>query len=115
MENLSHKLTSFTIQGLDPGEMYSVELGTKTGNVSTRQAISDVVLTRPRPPSGVMTSDLGPTSAAVHWLPPDGGPHPCLKGFQMSVVTAADGKVFRSMAITKVGEMSVVYCAFFFT
>ncbi len=36
MENLSHKLTSYTILGLDPGELYAVELATKTGNVHTR-------------------------------------------------------------------------------
>ncbi len=105
VENLSHKLTSFTVQGLDPGEMYSVELATKTGSVATRGAISDLVLTRPLPPSGVMASDVGPTSAAVQWLSPEeaggGARHTCLRGYQMSVVTAADGKVFRSMAITR--------------
>ena len=34
IENLSHKLTRYTIMGLEPAEAYSVSLGTKTGQVS---------------------------------------------------------------------------------
>jgi hypothetical protein len=31
MENISSKLTTYTILGLEPGESYKIELGTKTG------------------------------------------------------------------------------------
>jgi len=53
MENLSSKLTTYTILGLEPGESYQIELGTKTGNVSTRQAIRDIILTKPEMPKNV--------------------------------------------------------------
>ena len=46
--------------GLDPGDSYSVELGTKTGNVSTRQAISEHVMTRPLPVEGLVPIDVTP-------------------------------------------------------
>ena len=49
---ISHKVTTYTILGLDPGEKYRIVLGTKTGNVETRQKIEDVILTRPLPPKG---------------------------------------------------------------
>ena len=49
---ISHKLTTYTILGLDPGEKYRIVLGTKTGNVNTRQNIEDIILTRPLPPKG---------------------------------------------------------------
>ncbi len=54
------------------------------------------------PPSSLISTDVSPTSALISWLPPEGGDHPCLRGFQMNVVSAADGKTFRSMAISKV-------------
>ena len=50
---ISRKLTTYTILGLDPGEKYRIVLGTKTGNVETRQSIEDVILTRPLPPKGI--------------------------------------------------------------
>ena len=50
---ISHKLTTYTILGLDPGEKYRIVLGTKTGNVNTRQSIEDIILTRPLPPKGM--------------------------------------------------------------
>lgn len=53
MENLSSKLTTYTILGLEPGESYQIELGTKTGNVSTRQSIKDIILTKPETPKNV--------------------------------------------------------------
>ena len=36
-ENLNSQLTSYTITGLEPGEKYVLELGTKTGNVPTKR------------------------------------------------------------------------------
>ena len=43
---LSSKLVRYTILGLDPGELYTVELSTKTGNVHTRQPIRENIMTR---------------------------------------------------------------------
>jgi len=40
MENISSNLTTYAILGLEPGESYKIELGTKTGNVPTRQSIT---------------------------------------------------------------------------
>ena len=82
IENLSSKLTRYTVMGLDPGESYAVELGTKTGNVSTRQAISEHIMTRPLPVEGLVPIDVTPASCSIHWLPLKG--HSCLKGFQVS-------------------------------
>ena len=45
--DLNHKMREYTILGLEPGERYKVILKTITGNVVTRQAISDVILTCP--------------------------------------------------------------------
>ena len=50
---ISHKLTTYTILGLEPGEKYKIELKTKTGSVETRQPIIEEVLTRPLAPSGM--------------------------------------------------------------
>ena len=98
IENLSSKLTRYTVMGLDPGESYSVELGTKTGNVSTRQAILEHLMTRPKPVEGLFPSDLTPDSCSIHWLPLKG--HSCLKGFQVEV-KSGDGKVFKTVALSK--------------
>ena len=98
IENLSSKLTRYTVMGLDPGESYSVELGTKTGNVYTRQAISEHVMTRPLPVEGMVPIDVTPDSCAIHWLPLKG--HSCLKGFQVEV-KSGDGKVFKTVALSK--------------
>jgi hypothetical protein len=98
MENLSFKLTTYTILGLEPGEKYKIELGTKTGNVSTRQPITDVILTCPLPPRGLRVSEATSNSCLTSWLLPDG--HPCLRGFQIQI-KMSDGKIFKDVAVTK--------------
>ncbi len=98
LDNLSSKLTTYTILGLDPGEKYRIELGTKTGRVATRQTIDDIILTRPLPPRGVRVSDVTSATCTVYWLHPEG--HPCLRGFQIQV-RSSDGKVFKDVAVTK--------------
>ena len=138
MENLSSKLTTYTILGLEPGESYQVsfsssmclksynvfersffivkqtsflerstqngnsylqiELGTKTGNVVTRQAIKDIILTRPEKPKNVRVTDMSTNSCLLAWVLPSG--HSCLKGFQIHV-KGADGKTFKDLAVSK--------------
>ncbi len=102
MENLSYKLTSYTIMGLLPAERYRVELGTKTGNVATRQSIDEVVLTKPLAPSALVTDDITSATATIRWLTPEG--HSCLRGFQISVLTM-DSKIFKSFAVSKTVKM----------
>jgi hypothetical protein len=99
IENLSNKLTRYTILGLEPGEAYMIELGTKTGNVYTRQPINEIVMTRPLPVNGIMTSEITSESCIVHWTAPEG--HSFLKGFQIEV-RGVDGKLFRTVTVSKV-------------
>lgn len=101
IENLSFKLTEYTILGLDPGDKYSVELGTKTGNVATRQPITDFVITRPTPVTGLMVYEVKNDSCVVQWLPLEG--HPCLKGYMVQVKTH-DGKEFKNVAVPKLAK-----------
>eukprot|EP00094_Tigriopus_californicus_P000663 TCALIF_00641-PA protein Name:"Similar to COL7A1 Collagen alpha-1(VII) chain (Homo sapiens)" AED:0.27 eAED:0.30 QI:0/0/0/0.33/1/1/3/0/786 len=101
IENLSFKLTEYTILGLDPGDKYSVELGTKTGNVATRQTITDFVITRPTPVTGLMVYEVKNDSCVVQWLPLEG--HPCLKGYMVQVKTH-DGKEFKNVAVPKLAK-----------
>ena len=82
MENISSKLTTYTILGLEPGESYKIELGTKTGTVSTRQSIADLILTRPIAPKGVRVTDVTTNSCMLAWLLPTG--HSSLRGFQVT-------------------------------
>lgn len=106
MENLSAKLTEYTILGLDPGDKYKVQLGTKTGTVSTRQYIYDTVITRPAQVSGLLARDIKNTSCIIQWFSLEG--HPCLKGFQIQVKTH-DGKEFKSVAVPKSAKTFNVY------
>ena len=105
MENISSKLTTYTILGLDPGESYKVELGTKTGNVATRQSISDIVLTRPLVPKGVRVEDVTTNSCNLAWVLPTG--HSSLRGFQIHV-KGSDGKTFKDVAVTRTLRMFVI-------
>ncbi|XP_059078716.1 uncharacterized protein LOC131877137 [Tigriopus californicus] len=98
LQNLSYKLTNYTILGLKPGEMYKVELGTKTANVASRQPIMENVLTKPLPLSGLTASDIHPNSCVIQWLKLHG--HACLKGFHI-ILTTNDGKTFKNITIPK--------------
>lgn len=105
MDNLSYKLTTYTILGLEPGEKYRIELFTKTGNVTTRQSIQDIILTCPMPPRAVRVSDVTASSCVVSWLPPNG--HPCLRGYLLQIRTG-DGKIFKDVAVTKASKSFLV-------
>lgn len=106
MENLSNKLTTYTILGLEPGEKYGIELCTKTGNVSTRNPIYDMILTKPMPPRGFRSSDVSPLSAVIHWLPPEG--NSCLRGFQIQITTGTDAKVLKDVAVPKTAKQFTI-------
>ena len=95
---LSSKLVRYTILGLDPGELYTVELSTKTGNVHTRQPIRENVMTRPLPPSALSVTEVTSESCLVQWVAP--GRHSCLKEFHVKVA-AGDGKLFRKVTLSR--------------
>ena len=84
---------------MEPGEKYEITLKTKTGNVSTRQPISDIILTRPEKPKGILVSDVLHNSCTVSWVLPNKN-HSCLRGFQMRV-EYPDGKLLKDFAVLK--------------
>lgn len=98
MENLSNKLTTYTIMGLEPGSKYRVELGTLTGHVSTRNPIEDVILTRPLEVTGLFLRDTTSDSTVVQWIKLTG--HPCLRGYKIEVFSN-DGQLFKSVVVSK--------------
>jgi hypothetical protein len=100
---ISSKLTRYTVKGLDPGERYSVELGTKTGNVETRNKIKENVMTRPTAVGGLMVTDITFEACTLLWVTPVG--HPCLRGFDI-VVTSGEGKVFKQVTIITKAKQS---------
>ncbi|XP_071750062.1 receptor-type tyrosine-protein phosphatase beta-like [Lepeophtheirus salmonis] len=100
IENLSFKLTSYTILGLDPGELYRVELGTKTGNVHTRQYIQDTLLTKPHPVEGMLVSNVSEDSCLLSWIHSEEG-HSHLKGYQITVERFSDSKVIRVLVVKR--------------
>ena len=106
MENLSHKLTNYIIMGLEPGEKYALQLGTKTGNVSTNKPVYDILLTRPHPLKGVRVESITSNSCVVHWFRPSN--HGCLKGFQIQVKSVSDGKIFKDVSIPRTAKQFTV-------
>ena len=79
----SYKSNTYTILGLDPGEKYQFELGTKTGSLMTRKPICQVVMTKPLPVSGLEAFDVTSTSCQIQWVEPTA--HTCLRGYQIQV------------------------------
>nr|XP_040573152.1 uncharacterized protein LOC121122226 [Lepeophtheirus salmonis] len=100
IENLSFKLTSYTILGLDPGELYRIELGTKTGNVHTRQYIQDTLLTKPNSVEGMLVSNVNEESCLLSWIHSEEG-HSHLKGYQITVERFSDSKVIRVLVVKR--------------
>ena len=99
IENLSHKLNTYTIMGLEPGDKYEIQLGTKTGEVESRQKISDIILTKPERPEGAMITNITSTSCDVQWLLPD--KHPSLRGFQLKVRKFNTTKIVKNISVIK--------------
>ena len=106
MENLSNKLTSYTIVGLEPGEKYALELATKTGAVPTNRPIYDLVLTRPQPPRDLRSESVTSNSFVVYWIPPS--KNSCLKGFQVQIKSASDSKIFKDVSVPKMSKQFTV-------
>ena len=105
MENISSKLTTYTILGLEPGESYKIELGTKTGNVPTRQSITDIILTRPVAPRNVRVEDVTSNTCVLAWAVLQG--HSSLRGFMIHVKTS-DGKMFKDVSVTRNSKNFVI-------
>jgi hypothetical protein len=83
--NINSKLQTYTIPGLQPGEKYEIQLKTKTGELATRQYISDIILTKPLPPRNVKVPvpNISTHSCKLIWQRPES--HSCLIGYQILV------------------------------
>jgi hypothetical protein len=57
-------------------------------------------MTKPQPVTGLSAHDVATSSCVLRWLLPDHG-HACLKGFSIQVVTLADGKNIKDLAVRK--------------
>ncbi|CAB4068164.1 unnamed protein product [Lepeophtheirus salmonis] len=100
IENLTFQLTSYTILGLDPGELYRIELGTKTGNVQTRQYIQDTFLTKPKSVEGMLVSSVNEDSCLLSWIHSEEG-QSHLKGYQITVERFSDSKIMRVLVVKR--------------
>ena len=93
--NINSKLTTYTISGLQPGEKYEAVLETETGTQletgrTTRQAIYDIILTKPLPPRNVDSNNITTNSCKFTWQHPEGCS--CLVGYQILVKSGSDVK-----------------------
>jgi len=102
--DISSKVTNFVVHGLSPGEIYSVQLLTKTGDKETRQPIKEVVLTKAEKVSSVTVTEIGTDRCLVKWLAPEG--HSKIKAFNINWTTK-DGKDSQEFA-TKAQSDSLV-------
>merc|ERR1719468_834212 len=102
--DISSKVTNFIIHGLGPGEIYSVQLLTKTGDKETRQPIKEVVLTKAEKVSSLNVTEIGTDCALVKWLAPEG--HSRLKAFNITWTTK-DGKEYQEFAVKNNSESLV--------
>ena len=103
---LSNKLTTYTILGLDPGELYAIELGTKPGGVLTRQLIHDLILTKPMPPRNVHITGITTNSCVLNWIAPP-VENTCLKEFQIEI--KLDSTVKEMFAVSKIKNKFTVF------
>ena len=86
--------------GLEPGDLYRVELGTITGNVETRHPLIETIMTLPQKVSTVTTDLITVSSCTLHWLSPEGD-HSCLRGFQIRVKLMSNGSIAKEVAVSK--------------
>ena len=56
-------------------------------------------MTRPLPPSALSVAEVTSESCSVHWVAPER--HSCLREFQVKVVSASDGKLFRRVTLSR--------------
>ena len=74
-------------------------MSTKTGSVTTRQPIEDLIMTRPLNPRSLSISDDRANSCKVSWLPPEHH-HSCLKSYRVQVRTS-DNRIINDVAVLK--------------
>ena len=74
-------------------------MSTKTGSVTTRQPIDDVIMTRPLNPRALRVFDDQATSCKISWLPPEHH-HSCLKSYRVQVRTS-DNRIVNDVAVLK--------------
>eukprot|EP00092_Neocalanus_flemingeri_P032028 GFUD01034810.1.p1 GENE.GFUD01034810.1~~GFUD01034810.1.p1 ORF type:complete len:905 (+),score=215.05 GFUD01034810.1:108-2822(+) len=101
---LSNLLTDHKISGLSPGEIYGIELKTKTGGRFTRQPIYETVMTKPQQVESFTVGDIATTTATVKWVAPEG--HKRLRAFNLSI-SSIDNKIKRELAVKHNSEKTV--------
>ena len=83
--DLSSLITEYKITGLFPGEIYGIELKTKTGSRLTRKPILETVMTKPEKVSSFSISKISTTAALVSWVAPEG--HKKLRAFNLMILS----------------------------
>ena len=83
--DLSSLITEYKITGLYPGEIYGIELKTKTGSRLTRKPILETIMTKPEKVSSFSVSKISTTAALVSWVAPEG--HKKLRAFNMMILS----------------------------
>ena len=83
--DLSSLITEYKITGLFPGEIYGIELKTKTGSRFTRKPILETIMTKPEKVSSFSVSKISTTAALVSWVAPEG--HKKLRAFNMMILS----------------------------
>ena len=97
-ENLRSNLESYTIMGLEPGERYIVELGTKTGSVHTKTPVQEYLITKPLPPIALKAELITMTKCELQWQYHGGNSF--VKGFKIIVQEGPD-KILREYLVSK--------------
>ena len=93
---LSNLITDHKISGLSPGEIYGIELKTKTGGRFTRRPIYETIMTKPQTVESFTVGDISTTKAIVKWVAPEG--HKRLRAFNLNI-TSMDNKIKRELAV----------------
>ena len=83
--DLSSLITDYKITGLFPGEIYGIELKTKTGSRFTRKPILETIMTKPEKVSSFSVSKISTTAALVSWVAPEG--HKKLRAFNLMILS----------------------------
>ena len=83
--DLSSLITEYKITGLFPGEIYGIELKTKTGSRLTRKPILETIMTKPEKVSSFSVSKISTTAALVSWVAPEG--HKKLRAFNLLILS----------------------------
>ena len=74
-------------------------MSTKTGSVTTRHPIEDVIMTRPTNPRALRIYDDEATACKLSWLPPEHH-HSCLRSYRVQIRTL-DDRIVNDVAVLK--------------